>query len=126
MCSLNSHKQSQGKFLPNEIDDDMAASAASLEVSTSLALRSFNQAASFLLDSRSKNDTPLQQSTAKENEKKPSFILDSSQKNDLENSILFKKKARPKCIRNRVVGAVLADKTNVTPTNVKSGQTQSD
>jgi len=40
IVNLNSHEQSQ-HYLPNEIDDDLGASAISLDLASSVATRSF-------------------------------------------------------------------------------------
>ena len=111
--------------MPNEIDDDMAASAISLDASATNALKSFHQAnTSFAAEvslsvtaqstepaAKPQPDTENCKKSHSNNckkQKKVQFLLDSTHQNDLENSILFKKKARPRCLRQTFNGSLSA------------------
>lgn len=94
--------------MPNEIEDDMAASAVSLEISN--LCRSFHTNSLVTTDKKAKGKSPL--CVSKENEPTLTFLLSPEQRNDLENPVLFKKKAWPKCvIMKHGSDYVLQDKT---------------
>jgi len=92
-CSIDSQIQSHGRYLPYEIEDDMAASAASLEVSNSIGLRS-HPTHSMMTTEQKKRGKPPKHSS-KENS--PSPLSTSAQRSDKHTPLLFKRRARPKC-----------------------------
>ena len=100
MCSLNSNKQSQVDYLRNEINDDLGASAASLGISQSAMFRSSCPPITSFIEASV--ETPTK----------------GSHQKDPENSMLFKTKAQPRCLRRKRfesdgnIKQVLQDKTN--------------
>jgi len=95
LVSLNSLKQSH-HYLPNEIDDELRASAISLDMTLSIATRSFQQLSSFKCHEEYQ-DSSIKKPKIKQKQKQ-SFLLDCSHKNDLENSmLLFRNKSKRRC-----------------------------
>ena len=104
----------------------MAASAVSMEVSTSIVLRSFHHNVSSLngangAGSRIETSNRQPGSSGKKtySQRSPFLVVPpaSSNKTDIENQSLFKQRARPRCSRRKISrnnssSSVLKDKTN--------------
>ena len=124
--SLNSLKQSQSdhqpQYIANTIEDDMAASAISLDISQSGSKAVFqtnqvlchqNAVTSFRGELTKAKASNSADTTATGAEK--DFLLDSGHKNDLECSQLVKVKAkgRPRCYGKMEKRSVLMDQTSI-------------
>lgn len=108
VCTVTSLKQSTNQvplFMTDTIDDDMAASAMSLEITQSAStwgpalhsrIASFSSSTLALPVKNSHVERPTMAAIA---ESEHALDDGSQQNSDLETSILFKTKAQPRCFR---------------------------
>lgn len=81
VCNFKSHRDSKGSYLTNDIGGELAASAASMNITSNASVfRSSNKERT-----QKKTETKILRSHGRE------FLLDQDHKNDLENTGLFKR-----------------------------------
>ena len=108
----NSHRQ----YLNNELEDDFAASAISLDINSSAMQKKQQTPSQVQITSFSGQTSAMKKGMSTSTPKQSSFVIDAVQnQNDLENPWLFKKKTKSRLgllPKDSQIESVLQDKTN--------------